>query len=425
MFKLTKLKNGLRVVNVPLKGTQAITVLILVRAGSRYESEKENGLAHFLEHMFFKGGKRYPNTLAVAEAIDNVGGIFNAYTDKEVVGYWVKIASSHLSRALDVLSDMLLGAKFEPKEIEKEKGVIIEEINLYEDNPLFSINDLFEETIFGSSPLGRKIVGKKENIKIFRQENFLNYLKKFYYPSNMIIALAGEIKNQNNIIKLIEKYFIFSPLKSKQLKKIRFSRTKRRNFSLHYKKTDQAHLVLGFWGLPFADQSLPILLVLDAILGGSMSSRLFISVREKRGLAYSIRSQVESYTDTGYWSVYAGTGINQIDKTIKIIIKEIKRIKEQSIDLKEIKKGKELIKGRTILAMEDSEYLANYFALKALLAPRKIDTPNQFFKKIDSVTINQIKNLAQKIFTPSNLNLTIMGPYKNKGLFNKILKLSF
>jgi len=423
MFKLTKLKNGLWIITVPLKGTQAVTVLILVRAGSRYESEKENGLAHFLEHMFFKGGKRYPNMQAVSSAIDSVGGVFNAFTGKEVVGYWVKLASKHLERALDVLSDMLLSAKFDPQEIEKEKGVIIEEANLYQDNPLFLIHDLFEETIFGATSLGRRIVGQKKYIRSFQRQHFLNYLKRLYVPQNMVICLAGQI-NHNKATNLIQQYFPFSSKRSK-LKHLTLFFKRKLSLSLKFKKTDQAHLILGFWGLPFDHCALPTLGVINALLAGTMSSRIFLSVRGKHGLAYAISSTLESYQDAGYWDVYVGTRIGDIEKTITLILKEIEKIKREKVSLQELKKAQEFLKGKLILNAEDSEFVANLFAQEALFRPRKIKTFPKIFKEINAVTPEMIKKLAGKLFRPENLNLAICGPYKNKRRFEKLIQRNF
>ena len=422
MFKLSRLKNGLKILTAPLKQTKAITVLVLVRAGSRNETKKENGLAHFIEHMFFKGGKKYPNTLAVAEAIDGAGGIFNAFTGKETVGYWVKITSGKLPLALDVLSDMLLSAKFNPKEIKREKGVIIEEINLYKDNPFFSINFLFEQTLFGNTNLGRSPLGKKETVLKFQQKNFFDYLRKLYLPSNIIICSSGNIEHRK-AVKEITQYFTF-PKGNLQFHFSRFKESsKKPKIILEQKKTDQVHFILGFPALSINDPNLPVLEILSAVLGASMSSRLFINIRERKGLAYAVRSSIEKYTDTGYLQVYVGTSIAQVEETIRLTLKEIKKIKEKLISAKEIKKGKEFIKGRKILDAEDSEFVAHYFAEQALLTPRKIKTFNQFFAEINKVTPDKVRNLARKLFVNQNLNLAMIGPFKNKRSFEKILKL--
>ncbi len=422
MYKLTKLKNGLRIVTVPLKQTKAVTVLILVRAGSRNEAEKDYGLAHFIEHMFFKGGKKYQNTLAVAEAIDGAGGIHNAFTGKESVGYWIKIDSKKLPIALDVLSDMLISAKFDPKEIIREKGVILEEINLSEDNPIFSISHLFEQVIFSDSDLGHNVLGKKEIILKFKQKDFFDYLERFYWPNNMVICLAGNIDHKKTINQ-INKYFVFPQRKNKSSFSAFQKKQIRPQIALKNKKTDQAHLALGFPALRATDKDIPTLEVLNAVLGASMSSRLFISVRERHGLAYVVRSSVEKYTDTGYLDVYIGTSAKQADKAINLTLKEIKKLKDEPISAKEIKKGKDFIKGRNILEAEDSEFMADYFSEQALLIPEKIKTLEQFFTEIDKVTPARIQNLAKKLFTSQKINLAVIGPFKDKKKFEKILKL--
>jgi predicted Zn-dependent peptidase len=421
MHRKTTLKNNLRVVTVPIKQTRVVTVLILVRAGSRNENKKENGLAHFIEHMFFKGGKKYPNTQAVAEVIDGAGGVFNAFTGKETVGYWIKITSEKLPLALDVLSDMLLRAKFEPQEIKREKGVINEEIHLYEDTPLLSIYDLFEQTLFGNTNLGRSTLGKKESVLKFKQRDFLDYLKKLYWPSNMVICLAGNIDHQYAVRK-INKFFVF-PKRKFQFYFEKFKKPKNKpRINLKYKKTNQVHLGIGFKALSINNSSIPTLEVLNAVLGASMSSRLFINIRERRGLAYAVRSSIEKYVDTGYLQVYVGTSLKQVEKTISLILQEFKNLKEKLISTKELKKGKEFIKGRNILDAEDSEFVANYFAEQALLVS-KIKTFNQFFTEINKVTPAKVQNLSRKLFVNQNLNLAIIGPFKNKKPFEKILKL--
>lgn len=421
MYKITKLKNGLRVLTVPIKQTKAVTALVLVRAGSRNETKREGGLAHFIEHMFFKGGKKYPNMLAVSEAIDGAGGIFNAFTGKETVGYWIKIAAEKLPLALDVLSDMLLSAQFEPQEIDRERGVILEEINLYEDTPLYFIYDLFEQTLYGDTSLGRSPLGQKINILNFKQRNFLNYIGKFYAPSNMVICLAGNINHQK-AIKGINKYFNFQTQKTSHFEKFKKKQGKAQ-VTLKSKKTDQAHLSLGFPALPFNSPLAPTLEVLNAVLGASMSSRLFMAIREREGLAYSIRSTSENYSDNGYWQVYIGTPIDKVEKTIKLSLLELKKIKEMPLSIREIKKGQEYIKGRVILNAEDSEFVANYFAEQALLVPNKIETLEQFFNEINKVTPAKIQALARKLFTNQGLNLAVIGPLKDKSKFEKLLKI--
>jgi len=422
MFKLTKLKNGLRIVTVPLKQTKAVTVLILVRAGSRNEAEKNYGLAHFIEHMFFKGGKKYPNTLAVAEAIDGAGGVFNAFTGKESVGYWVKIASKELPLALDVLSDMLISAKFDQEEIKREKGVILEEINFYEDNPILSISFLFEQIIFGNTDLGHSALGKKENILKFKQKDFFDYLGRFYWPNNTVICLAGNI-NHKKTIDQINKYFVFPKRKSKLYFSTFQKKQTHPQIALKNKKTDQAHLALGFPALPANHKDISTLEVLNAVLGASMSSRLFISVRERHGLAYVVRSSIEKYTDTGYLEVYIGTSAGQAEKAIDLTLKEIKKLKDKPVSAKEIKKGKEFIKGRNILEAEDSEFIADYFSEQALLIPNKIKTLEQFFAEIDKVTPAGVQTLAKKLFTNQKINLAVIGPFKDKKKFEKILEI--
>lgn len=415
-YHLTKLNNGLRVLTIPMAGTKAVTVIALIRAGSRHETQKTKGLAHFIEHMFFKGGKKYPDTLTVSSTLDGTGASYNAFTDKEMVGYWIKIASKNLPLALDVLSDMLLSAKFDQVEIERERGTIIEEINLALDTPIARSVDLFFELLFGKNPLGWDTAGEKETIKFLKRKDFLKYLAKFYFPSNMVLVLAGNII-PSKAVSEIKKYFPFQ--KDKKIKFTSQEFKTKKGLSLKFKKTEQAHLCLGFEGLKIDDPSYVALKVLNALLGGSMSSRLFINVRERKGLAYYIRSMDFEFSDTGCIFVHAGLNINRIEEAIKSILGELKKLKEELVSRKELKKAKEFLEGQTILQMEDSEFLAEFFSKQALLF-KKIKTPQDYFTEIDKVKASDIQNLAQKLFREDKLNLAIIGPFKDKKRFEKI-----
>ncbi len=402
-----------------MKNTRAVTTLILVGTGSKYETKDINGISHFLEHMFFKGTKKRPNTLKIAETLDRVGGEYNAFTGKELTGFWAKVQSKHLDLALDWISDIFLNSKLEEKEIEKEKGVIIEEINMYLDTPIQYIGNLWEKLLYGDQPAGWLTIGEKEDILNFNRKKVVNYLKRNYSSKNTIVCLAGDI-DSGEVEKKIKKYFksinmSFPP----QKKEVKEEQTAPCVLS-YFKKTDQTHLCLGVRGYNRFHPKRYIQSLLAVILGGNMSSRLFISVREKRGLAYYIKTSSESNTDTGYLVTQAGIRHQETKKAVKLILKEYSILKDKGTNKAELKKAKDYLKGKLSLSLESSDTQASFYAGQELL-DKEILTPKEKFKIIDRITVNDIKKVAEEIFKPENLNLALIGPQKEK--FKKILKL--
>lgn len=422
MYKKKTLQNGLRLILSPLHETKAVTVLVLVGVGSRYEEKNINGITHFIEHMLFKGTKKRPTSLDITKELDGVGASYNAFTSKDHTGYYIKIASDKIELAFDLLSDMIFNSKFEAKEIKKEKGVIIEEINMYEDNPLLYISHLFEETVFGAHPLGWRISGPKEVIKKVSKEQILDYKDNFYRPNNMVVTVAGRF-GEKEINTLIDKYFVKEggSKKIKQPKKVKITQ-KSANLTLKFKETEQIHLALGFPAYSYFDKSYYALSLLAIILGGNMSSRLFTEVREKRGLAYFIKADISPYQDTGILMIQAGLDKARIEPAIKLILNELKEVRERGVTAKELKSAKEYLKGKIILELEDSENIADWYGKQELLL-NKILTPEQRLKKIFAVTLDDIKKTARDIVKESKLNLALIGPFKSEKQFKKLLKL--
>ncbi len=433
-YNKTILDNGLRVIAVPMSGAQSVTVLIMVGAGSRYEERKINGISHFLEHMAFKGTEKRPSALAIASVIDGIGGEFNAFTSKDHTGYYIKAASKHLPLLVDVLSDMLLHSKFDPIEIEKERGVIIEEINMYEDTPMRHVGDIYENLLYGDTKLGRDIAGRKEVIKSVKREDFLSYMDRFYGPGNTIIAVAGDIderskikdqrsKTQSKIQKLIEDYLGEWKNKKIETPELVDDKQEKPKVLVKFKDTQQAHLCLGVRSFHLTHISRYKLGVLTSILGGGMSSRLFIEVREKRGLAYYIRSSNEQYKEVGNFVTQAGVDVQRIDDAIKVMLEQFQKIKEEKVKDEELNKAKEYLKGRFTLELEDSRNIASLYATSDLLEDR-IKKPEEIMKKIDEVTITDIQTVAKEIFRQNTLNLAIIGPYKDEAKFQTLLHLN-
>ncbi len=411
----------------------SVTVLLMVRVGSRWEKENQRGLTHFLEHMPFKGTKKYPTTLRLSTILDSVGAEYNAFTGKEETGFWVKTASKHMPLALDVLSQLVFHPLIDEKEIEREKGVIIEEINMYEDQPMVKALLDFESLIYRGSALGWETIGTKQTVSSFQRRDFMDYLNQWYRPENMVIGIAGaipKVKNQKSKVKnLIQRYFKTDKkdLKFHRKKEILSFKQDKPAINLRSKKTEQAHLCLGVRAFKRTHKNRWAVSVLNTILGGNMSSRLFIEVRERRGLAYYIKSATQEYLDNGYLVTRVGTDVKKAFEAVKVIWEEYKKItniKSQisNIRKKELEKAKEYIKGKMILELEDSQVVAALYTEDWLLE-NKIHTPKEIMREIDKVTFEDVVRAAKEIFQPKNLNLSIVGPYNggDKGKFEELL----
>ncbi len=421
-YKKTILKNGLRIITAPMEGTETATVLVMVGVGSRYETEEQAGISHFIEHMFFKGTKKRPDALSISEELDSVGGEFNAFTGKDKTAYYAKMDAAHLDTALDVIADIYLNSKLEVKEIEKEKGTIIQEINMYEDMPMKNVEDVFENLLYEKQNLGREIIGYKKTVSGFKRQDFLDYMKRFYVANNTVVCVAGKI-DEKSVAEKVEKYFsqmkkAREPEIEKTIEKQNAPKVKIKN-----KKTDQTHLILGVRAYNIFHPDRYALNLLSVILGGNMSSRLFIQVRERQGLAYYIRSGVENYQDVGYLAAQSGVEHKNLEKTIQTILKEFKKISRRKVSEKELQKAKDYIKGKMVMGLESSESVAS-FLIEQEIEKNEIETPTQIFEKIDKVSAEDILRVARDIFVPEKLNLAVIGPHKNNnGKLEKLLKL--
>ena len=422
-FNRTILKNGLRVLTIPMPSFESATVMVMVGAGSRYETRLNNGISHFLEHMAFKGTKKRPSAMEISSLIDGMGGEFNASTGKEVTAYYIKSSADKVELSLDVLSDMLINSKLDPKEIEKEKGVIVEEINMYEDTPMRNIGDVYERLMYGDTPLGWNIVGKKDIVRKINHEDFINYMKSLYSPHNITVVFAGGIDNKKTT-ELAEKYLgKMTRFDTLRFNKYQEKQEKPRLF-LKTKKTEQAHMAIGFRTVKSDHPDKYPLEVLSAVLGGGMSSRLFHEVREKRGLGYYISTGTDSYQDAGSIATMAGVDPKRIKEAIGIILDEHKKIRNPKSEIrnKELKKAKEYLKGHMVLGLENSRSVAYYYASQELLE-KKIDNPDEIMGKIEAVTIQQIKNVAKKYFIEKGMSVAIIGNFEDRQSFENLLKL--
>jgi predicted Zn-dependent peptidase len=422
MYKhtLTTLENGLRIITVPMKGVESMTVMVGVGAGSRYETKETNGLSHFLEHMVFKGTQKRPTTLDISVALDSIGAKFNAATSKEFTFYYVKANAVHQPLAFEILTDMVLNSKFDPEEIERERGVIIEEINMYEDMPIEKVVEVFESLLYSPTSLGWYTAGKRENVKAITREDFVNYQKRLYYPGNMVVVKAGKVESKE-CLELTEKYFGRFKAREKEKYEPAVFNQREPRVRLRQKKTSQSHFCVGFRAYHQNHPDRFVLDVLSTLLGGSMSSRMFIQVRERRGLAYYVKTVNENYSDNGYLMTRVGVDIGKIDEALKVILDEYQKVIFEKVEASELQKAKEFLKGNFILSLEDSQSVAEDYTVETLLDD-KIRDPEEIIQEIEKVTAQDLQRVAKDIFRPENLNLAVIGPYNDEERFLKLLR---
>lgn len=411
------LPNGLRVLILDTKSFPTLTMLLLVGAGSRYENAQNNGIAHFLEHMFYKGSKNYPDMEIISQEIEGMGGHWNAFTSKDYTGYFIKAATYHFPKMADILSDILLQPLLQTEEIEKEKGVIVEEINMYEDTPQRRIADIFENVMYEGSPLGYDIAGTKKTVTSFDRNTFVSYMESLYQPQNAVLVVAGGLGGAGDVLKTVEAKF--SHWNRGQAAGYSLFETKQTEprLKIAKKQTEQAHFCVGFPTFGIKDDRRPVLKVLSTLMGGGASSRLFQEVREKRGLCYYISTGVEQYHDTGNIVTQSGVTkeVDKVKEALKATMKEHTKLIKGQVKDTDVARSKEMIKGRLLLSLEDSFNVAHFFGLKEL-HENVMETPEEIMKKIDKVTREDIVALAGEIFTHENLNFSIIGPFEKESL---------
>lgn len=419
LYQKTALKNGMRVITVPSHDTQACTVLALFEVGSRYETGKLAGASHFVEHMMFKGTERRPTTMDISRDLDSVGADYNAFTGKDYTGYYIKLNAAKTELAVDMLHDMLFHSTFAHEECEREREVIKEEINMYEDNPIMHAEELLEELVYEGT-LARPIAGTRETMDGIGRGALVKYRDAWYAPSRTVIAVAGKIGPE--VPDLLEKTFgrVRGPKKAPGSYPKSRLRAGGPRLALKHKETEQVQFTLGFPGFPYGHKKLATLSVLSTILGGGMSSRLFTEVRERRGLAYSVRASLSPYQDVGNIAVQAGLTKAKIEEGVSVILKEIGKIVKSGVTAEELSRAKEYIKGKTVLGLEESSALAEFFAKQELLQ-RRMETPEEKLARVDAVTLADVKAVAREVFRTSRLSAALIGPFKDKARFRKLL----
>lgn len=412
-------KNGLRVITIPMKDNPTITVLVLVGTGSDYEPKEINGISHFLEHMCFKGTENRPTPQSISLELDSLGCQYNAFTGNEYTGYYAKSDAKNFKKVFEIISDIYLNSTFSENEINKEKGVIIEEMNMYEDMPHMNVQDLFENVLYGDQPSGRKIVGTKENIENMVRQNFIDYKNNHYVAEKTVVVVAGSIDN-SSVYKEIEKYFgKISTKKGGKKEKTKELQTKPEIF-IKYKDTDQTHFVLGFRSFSMFDKKNIKVSMLSAVLGAGMSSRLFIKLREELGVAYYVRASNNASLDHGSFQISAGVNNSKFEKTITEILKECKKLIHEKVSEKELNKVKSFLIGNMKMSLESTDDIANFYGGQELLK-NEIKTLDEKIKEVKKITPEDIQKVAKEIFINEKLNLAVIGPIKNVDNLKRLL----
>jgi predicted Zn-dependent peptidase len=412
--------NGLRILTNQMPYTRAVSIAFYIGAGSRYESDKEAGISHFVEHMCFKGTHKRPNAKDISEAIEGIGGVMNAATDRELTTYWCKVPDVHFEAALDVMVDIMKNPIFESREIEKERQVILEELAMTKDVPSYSADLLIDEVMWPDNPVGRDVGGSKESVSNISREMLLEYLRSQYTLPNMVISIAGNIDSEKTVNYLVDYFKDWQSHTANSWIPMIDEQSEPR-IKIEYRKTEQAHICIGVKGIASSHKDRYSIALLNTILGEGMSSRLFVEVRENQGLAYDVHSSVTHLRDCGSFIVYAGVEPKNTKLAIKCILSELSKVKN-GIAKEELKKAKEFLKGRLMLRMEDSRSVSSWYGSQELLSEISL-TPEQMIEKVDAIETEDIVKVANDILITSKLNLALVGPFKSDKGFKNLLNI--
>ena len=420
VYEKTTLDNGLRIISCSMPHTRAATMIIFVGTGSRYEDDREAGVSHFIEHLCFKGTERHPLPQEISEIIEGVGGILNGSTDQEITTLWAKVALPHLPSALDLLVDMLRNSRFAPEDVEKERRVILEELSMVKDSPGQWVEILSDELIWPDHPLGRDIGGTRESVGALTREEILDYLNSQHTPGNTVISVAGDIDHNQIVESLASRLDGWEPRTPRGYASAVDGQQAPR-LKVQYRKTEQVHVSLALRGLAVMHPDRYALDLLNIILGDGMSSRLFVELRENKGLAYSIYSYTTHYMDCGALSLYAGVEPSRTGEVVKELVYQLQRLKD-GVTEAELAKSKELVKGRLLLRMEDTRSVASWAGAQELITDR-ILTVDDVVERMEKVTGDDLKRVARELIVTEKLNLAVVGPRRGEKALHKLLKL--
>jgi predicted Zn-dependent peptidase len=419
VYERHTLSNGLRVLTAPLGHAKSVACYIMLAAGSRYENASNRGIAHFAEHMFFKGTERRPTARDLSMEVDTIGGEFNAFTSKEFTGYYIRCAGEQRDTALDVLVDMLRNSKFDADELEREKGVIVEEMNMYVDTPRDYVSSVYEELVFGANPLGWETLGTKDTIKAATRETFLDYLGEWYTPPRIVVGVAGAVGN--DLLPTLEGLLgdmtgedagapapaAFAPPPEPQVR-------------LHRKDSDQANVCIGVPSYPLAHPDRYALQLLGTVLGTGMSSRLFLEVRERRGLAYYVYALNSPFTDAGTLFSQAGVDLNRAEEAVEVIATEFRKLADEVVPAQELEKARALAKGRFVLQTESPNGLIMFGLRREVLEGRAAE-PEDVLAGLDAVTAEDVQRVAQDVIGSQGMRCAVIGPFDDASVFEKLL----
>ena len=420
MYQKTTLDNGLRILTATMPHTHSVAVAFYIGAGSRYEDDLHGGVSHYLEHMLFKGTPQHPTGRDISSTIESVGGILNAGTDRELTTYWAKVARPHFQRAIDLLVDMLLNPLLDPQELERERLVVQEELSMTNDDPTYRVETLIDEVLWPNQPMGRDVGGSKESVRGITREMMVDYMTHQYTPTNTVLCVVGNISHDevvSEVVRSLTSWSAGTPLAwypavdSQNLPQMK----------LEHRKTDEAHLCMAVKGLPANHPDRYALTLINAVLGGGMSSRLFVELREKQGLAYAVHSSSNHFKDCGYVNIYTGVNPKRVDQAINIILEELHRLWD-GVPEEELQNAKELVKGRLLLRMEDTRAVVGWLGTQELLLG-EILTPEEVVERVQSTTPQDVKRVARELLVTEKLNLAVVGPYRAESRFQRILKL--
>jgi len=415
------LENGLRILTTCMPQTRSVGMGIFTGIGSRYEAKAQSGISHFIEHMLFKGTERRPTAQQISEEIEGLGGVINAETDTEATTYWAKVADNHLPVALDVLLDMFRHSRFDPQEVEKERQVIIQEIGRIMDMPESWVHSLIAQLIWPDHPVGWDIVGSTESVSAITRQDMLDYVARNYTPANTVVSLAGNLDHARAVDQISQSLGAWKPQPRPAFLPAGDSPGGPR-FRIEFKQTEQAHLCVGMRGLSLHDPDRYRLRILNVVLGEGMSSRLFLEIREKRGLAYSVGSYTTHLRDTGSVVLYAGVPPKKAPDVVSAMMEQLRLLCENPVPAAELTKAKEFIKGRTLLRMEDTFANADWVGGQEV-SDREVLSVDQVIERIDAVTTEDVQRIARQLFTTNRLSLAVVGPFKTRRAFMSRLAL--
>jgi len=418
-FKKSTLPNGLRVITAEVKDSPTVTVAVAVETGSNYESKSENGISHFLEHMCFKGTTKRPSSRIVAHELDALGAQNNAFTSNELTLYYAKVAKKHFHKAFEIVSDMYLNPTLPKEDLERERGVILEELSMYEDIPQYKVQEVLTKLIYGDTPAGRSIIGTRENIKNFTRADFVKYRNKHYVALKTIVIVSGNVEHKD-VLKEVKKHFKnVSTLKKVSKQKV-LDKQDSPQILIYPKKTDQVHMVLGCRAYKASDKKSLALTLLVEVLGKGSSSRLFSRLREDMGACYYVKSSYDHYTDHGLFTISTGVNVSRTKEVLKVLLEECNKLTNTLVTDEELNKAKEHFSGHLYMDIETSDALSGFYIEQEIITG-ELKKPMDVEKSIRSVTAKDIQKVAKDLFRNEKLNLAIVGDIKDEKSLKKIL----